>query len=370
VAVRVRKLARELDLPPEEVLEILRSIGFDRFRSEDDMLSDGIVERVRRARPLGRAPEVLAPRKPAVPAPAPAATEEGGDLMAQLVPGVVRQKGGATHRVLPRVTVHAPDRPAPVPAPPPPAVDDPTADRPAPRQVHVHLAEREALLAEREAALAEREGALAEREEALRAREAGWTLEGSLLALLEERGLRGLDEAERAVAALAGVHAFGRVLGHLVPADPEWVRRLLADRLVLAGPGTGDLGLPTVTVSEDRADVPGGDRLARALRAIGDNALLEGRRRILFTGIPPRWQPLVRAGLDRRVEAAFRPGGSRDANMAAEDVKQFDLAVLWNTELTKGAREIWAGARSRLVEVQADTFAAWLEKVPALLSAP
>jgi hypothetical protein len=50
-------------------------------------------------------------------------------------------------------------------------------------------------------------------------------------------------------------------------------------------------------------------------------------------------------------------------------VKQFDLAVLWNTELTSGARETWASARSRLVEVDAETFAEWLDRVPALLSA-
>jgi hypothetical protein len=125
-----------------------------------------------------------------------------------------------------------------------------------------------------------------------------------------------------------------------------------------------------VTVSEDRADLPGGERLTRAIRAIGDNALLEGRRRILFTGIPPRWQPLVASGLDRRVEATFRPGGTRDAATAAEDVKHFDLAVFWNTELTRGAREIWEAARSRLVEVEADSFGEWLQRAPALLSAP
>jgi hypothetical protein len=293
--------------------------------------------------------------------------EPGGDLMAQLVPGVVRQKTGAS-RVLPRLAALAPQVPVVPPESaaatslPPPAVHEQL------RGVNDAIDTARDVLAAREAALAVREEELRAREVRQEEREGGWTLDGSLLQLLEERGLRGLDEAERAVAALASVHAFGRVLAQLVPADPDWVRRLLADRLVLAGPGTEIPGLPTVTVSEDRADLPAGDRLARALRALGDNALLEGRRRILFTGIPPRWQPIVRAGLDRRVEAAFRPGGLRDGALAAEDVKQFDLGVLWNTELTSGARETWNASRSRLLEVHADTFGAWLEKVPALLS--
>lgn len=355
MAVRVRKLARELDRSPEEVMEILKSIGFDRFRSEDDMLSDAIADRVRRSRP--------ARTSTPAPAPAPAPVPGVEDLMSQLVPGVVRQRGGPS-RVLPRLAALAPHVEVKEPdAPPPPPLPDVAP-------AGAVLAEREGALAQREAALAEREAQLGTREAQQEEREAGFSMQGSLLSLLEERGLRGLDEAERAVAALAGVHAFGRILAQLVPADPAWVRRLLAERLVLVGPGTEGLGPPMVTVSEDRADLPGGERLARAIRAIGDNAMLEGRRRILFTGIPPRWQPLVDSGLDRRVEATFRPGGVRDAAVAAEDVKHFDLAVFWNTELTSGAREIWAGARSRLVEVEAETFGEWLQKVPALLSGP
>jgi hypothetical protein len=89
---------------------------------------------------------------------------------------------------------------------------------------------------------------------------------------------------------------------------------------------------------------------------------------VLFTGVPPRWQPLVRAGLDRRIDVTFRPGGVRDGTVAASDATQFDLVVLWNTELTGTARDVWASARSRLVEVDADTFSAWLDRLPALLS--
>jgi len=383
LAVRLRKLARELDRSPEEVLETLKSIGFDRFRSGDDMLSDAIADRVRKTRLVARRTGAAIPAP--TPPPALARDAEADDLMSQLVPGVVRQKAGAS-RVLPRLAALAPHlafqeprlEPQPEPETEPetePESEPESEPEPEPaaepgREEPEALTATAAALADREAALAEREGELRAREERQEEREAGFTMQGSLLSLLEERGLRGLDEAERAVAALAGVHAFGRVLGQLVPADPEWVRRLLADRLVLVGPGTEGLGPPMVTVSEDRADLPGGERLTRAIRAIGDNALLDGRRRILFTGIPPRWQPLVLSAMDRRVEATFRPGGVRDAAAATEDVKHFDLAVLWNTELTSGAREVWAGARSRLLEIEAETFGEWLQRVPALLSSP
>ena len=48
MAIRVRKLAKELNRSPTEVLGVLHAIGFTRFRNVNDMLSDQIVSRLKR----------------------------------------------------------------------------------------------------------------------------------------------------------------------------------------------------------------------------------------------------------------------------------------------------------------------------------
>ena len=49
MAVRLRKLAKELRRDPAELLGILHALGFARFRSPHDMLSDPIVGQLRGA---------------------------------------------------------------------------------------------------------------------------------------------------------------------------------------------------------------------------------------------------------------------------------------------------------------------------------
>jgi len=91
VGIRVRKLARELRQSPRDVLQLLQSLGFERYRSPEDMISDTVAARVRSSsRPATNghhAPDPARSRPRSAPSSA-----ASGDLMAQLVPGVKRTR--------------------------------------------------------------------------------------------------------------------------------------------------------------------------------------------------------------------------------------------------------------------------------------
>ncbi|MEQ1564899.1 MAG: hypothetical protein ABMA64_04620 [Myxococcota bacterium] len=362
MAVRVRKLARELDRSSEDVLLLLRDLGHDRYRSEDDMLADAVVDQVRKAartRPpralirtvppdvretlipadrleTGAGPPRRTSAPTARPSTAPTAPGRGeGDVMAMLVPGVVRAGERPARGTLPPPTARptAPPRAATATAPERREEAKVVLGRELERVRSELEAERGALAAVTEA-VREQEGVISDLRgelEAARARIA--ELEAaparlpadavSLLNALEERGLRGVDEAERAVAALAAARQLGRWLSTLVVTEPAAVRKALSERLVLlGGPVPDGFGYPAVTVSSERADLPGAEALQRSLRKIGELSLLNGFRRMLVVGVAPRWQGLLREGIDRRIDLVFRAPG-------ADDAGRIDSAVAW-----------------------------------------
>ena len=84
MALRVRKLARELERSPEDVLLLLKDLGYERYRTPDDLLADDVVARARKAArttpPRARVPSPARPAPSSVRAKPPAEA----DLMAQL----------------------------------------------------------------------------------------------------------------------------------------------------------------------------------------------------------------------------------------------------------------------------------------------
>jgi hypothetical protein len=404
VAVRVRKLARELDRSSEDVLLLLRDLGIDRFRTEDDMLPDPVVEQVRKAartRPpralIASTPpelrETLVPadrrdtRPPRTAGTAGASTRApssapsaDGDLMAMLVPGVVRvgerrKASAAPLSTAPKPATRRPPTAAPTEDLRALAETAPMPDRRAEvlealqREVERLREDRaddaRALQAATEAVQEQERSLAALRVELEAARARVAELEArppevagtTLLGLLEERGLRGFDEAERALAALSGAHVLGRLMGTLMVADPGAMRRTLAERLVLyGGPVPADAAYPAVTVSPERADLPSADALQRVLGRIGELSLLNGWRRVLVVGVAPKWHPLVREGIDRRVELVFRAS-------VGEEPGRIDLVVVWTTQESAPA-----DPRHRRLDLRAGTFGEFLERWAAALA--
>jgi hypothetical protein len=400
VAVRVRKIARELDRSPEDLLRLLKDLGYARFRSEDDMMPDPVAEQLRRAARSHppRAVLPVAARKPSS-VPPPSAGPSADDLMAKLVPGVVRVEGEPKPRArassIPAASKETATREARAPREGRPdgrsmeLLAQLEGEREKLSQERARLeALQERLLAEeralqvrqteleaRAAELEARAQALEQKQQQLQEAEAkeaevkaqqapklalsrGAVLGNSVLALMEERGLRGQDEAERAIGALAGAHALGKLLGTLVPGDPVAFTRLLQERLVLVGgPIPEGLGVPAVTVSPERADLPGGERLGRTVGRIGELLLLNGLRRVLLVAVPPRWHALLREGMDRRVELLFRAALLREGR-EAEELGRVDVVVVWNAEIDPGI----ALGRGRVLSITTPTVGEFLER--------
>lgn len=368
MSVRVRKLARELDRSPEDVLWLLSEhLSVTRYGSPEDMLPDDVAAQVRRAaRSVAPRAFPLPERPPARP-PAPSA---GGDWMAELVPGVVPTGAKAAPRAAPRSKA-PPARSAAPPSTPTLADerrdDVRTALADERQRLEAARAELEvargALVAERQAWEGAR-AALADERAALEAEAtaaAGRQFARSLAGFLEERGLRGVDEHGRALSALAAAGHLAKLAAHLTPSQPEEVRRILRERLTLgSGPVPESVGA-VVQVSADRADLRAGAELDRVLGRLSERWLLEGRRRVTWLGVPTRFHALLRERIDPRVELTFRPGGPRTGPQAREEVGGADLVLAWNTEPDAAARAVWDAARGRVLVLSGRTLAEVLD---------
>lgn len=262
-------------------------------------------------------------------------------------------------------------------------------------------AERAALLAEKEALQAlqaavglEREAVRSAQQELEGARSARLSSASpdeagppSMMDMFDGRGLKGVDEAERALAALAGAKAMGRLLEQVKVREPDALRRLLWERLVLVGGSDipEELDVPSVIVSQERADIPGAFELSRRCNALGEQLMLNGLVRVVLVGIARRWHSLLRARIDPRITLGFRPA-PLSADMVAEssDPRRLalvpmagdaplpdpaagvsapvDALLVWAQEpIDEGFLRAVEGRRTRIVSVPANDLASWLE---------
>ena len=427
MGIRVRKLARELRRSPSEVLGLLQDLGYERYRTPEDMVSDVVAGKIRKAsgrsgpgaRPL---PDAATPRKPAPTAP--------GDIMAELVPGVKRSQSHAPPTPPPRATPSiGPESRAthsrynslgPSASPGAPqaprtngtvsqvasssTLDPLDRERRALEAAKLELAAERAQLEQERVKLREAEAALVARAEALDATavpeaidEAPLTVEDgdagaglSMLDMFDGRGLKGIDEAERALAALAGAKVLGKLLEHVKVREPDVLRRLLWERLVLVGgPDVPEeLDVPSVVVSQDRADIPGANELSRRCTYLGERLMLRGWVRVALVGVARRWHSLLRSRIDRRISISFRPSpllasmivpsrdtrrrsmsGSTDGSGSAQD-DPIDAFLVWQSEpASEELRDALAGSRTQLVVVAAPDLASWLEQAAAEIDA-
>jgi hypothetical protein len=380
MAVRVRKLAKELERSPADVLGLLLAIGFPRYRSPDDMVPDDLVDRVKRASKVGVRPvpvQVLEVERPATLGNREPPRADR-DLMSRLVPGVI-----PVDKRPPPKAVRAPT------LPPTPAVNTDTlheersalmAEREALRQERELLATERAIAVERQTRL---DTALVEAREAADAHRAAVEALNiapalpvqdapklpSLVDLLTARGLRGRDELERAVAALASHRVLGEALTALLVADVPAVERLLRERLVLVQSESSPVptGAAAVVVGPQRAEAQDMPDLQRALGRLGERLLLHGLRRVAVIGGRPSFQKVLRDGIDPRIEIRFGPPAVRGRAEAENDVQRTDLVVLWGVQVEAPAREVYESSRAVLVEVQHVDLAALLAAIDVAL---
>jgi hypothetical protein len=418
MAVRIRKLAREVERNPADVIGVLHALGFTKYRSPDDMLTPEVEAKLRRGLQKGVRPIEVPGVGAASTRPAEVVEAVGGaDLMASLVPGVVpvggRARPVARVEVAPVASADAAPRGAVARAPAVAAVVPP---RPAARPMEVDPAEAAVLATERAALdslrrslasergvveaeraqlevdaarLAARERSLAAQQESLRELQAMLERERASLDaerasldalrsrsaaqlgvgledLLEARGLRGMDEYERAIVVLAQQRSLRDVLWTLRADAPDQLRRILDERLVLVSGGAPEAatrGAAAVAVAPERAEVPDAATHDRMLARLGESLLLSGWRRLLVVGGRPRWQRLLRHGLDARIEVRVVPEGARGAEAASDDVRWADVVVLWDARVGEAAERVYAAGRSTLLRVEGGTWTTFLQRL-------
>jgi len=391
MAMRVRKLARELQGTSGEVLGVLRDLGLERYRSPEDMLPAAAVDKVRRAWRKGQRgpPVAVAPASPRRGRP----RQVRDDLMSQLVPGVVpvsrrdatsvpsRRKVDAPLEEIADQTHEAPDR-ADLDA----EWATLAAERAEVEEVRAGVEEaEEALEAERAVLEGERavlEGERAALEEArglleqlladvesraglleekrialLEAQGLGDpsdAVRASLVEVLEDRGLRGFDEFERALGALAQARRLRDLLPLLAVQDPTAVLESLRESLILVGgdiPESLPRGRAGVQVAPDREELPGWESLRRDLGRVGELFLLHGLRRVVVVGGHPTWQRLLREGVDPRVDLRFQQTAPRPGEEADSDLGRIDALVFWGGGPPEGLENTYGGSRIFVVQV-------------------
>lgn len=353
MAIRVRKLAKRLGRSPAEVLGVLHAIGIERYRSPEDMLSGPVEQKVVRALKDGVKPVSVGVRAVAKARPVEAPPEGG------LFPGVKRVVDDRFEAAPMAVKKPAPRPQAPVP--PVVVVEQPIAAPAASPLVDALTLERQALEAAQSLLSAEREALKAEREalEASRSRRSDAV---SLEAVLDERGLRGNDEHERAIRALAETRRLGEVLPYLTVSDPVGLQAYLRAHLHLVdGAAPSTLSGALVSVASDRAEIPGAAEWRRLTNKLSENLMLHGARRVLVVGGPIRMHRLLADALDPRIEIRFRPTHRVVATDAEADVKRTDSIALWQVETDAASDAILDSGRVVVARIHKPGVKALLE---------
>ena len=378
--IRIDALATECGVAPREVLRVLIELGHFRYTRFNQQLTEDLAGQVRaRLRP----PDDAAPPRSApaseealfARAMSAAGVQPLDARAAQLAPSARRKKakpGSRAGRKPPKPV------PAPAPAPVPVAVEEQAPPSPAPvevpavvpvavsepqldpqlvqasvrcRELELRLAQleeqtdklreqqlqdslqAEALRAERD----ELQGVAARLVAAAGVGDARVSNEG-LLALLQERGLRGLDEAGFALRALLAAHLLDSSLPLLLALDGGRVRRVLAERLCLCCQSENcgiPLGVETVRVPAERCELCGGNELPRIHHSFSDACLLSGITRVMLVG-GRRWHHAwIEASSDRRLQLRLRSGSLAALAATLEgDLAWAQLVVVWDDGLT------------------------------------
>lgn len=391
--MRVRKLAKDLECSPEQLLALLGRLGQARYHDAEQQLPDPIIQLVRRhagdlkkGKTWSPPPDTGPVRRLDGPRPAPTGADAeairdhyaGVKPLAAPKPAAKAVKAVAA-RPVPRAgspvvvapVVAAPAGPTPAaPTPAPPAGLDPAvlaglrSQEEAARAMIAALAEeraelqrdraelredRASLRADRDALVRRAEEAEAElarlrarleaqEQELARARTASpATPEVSLRRLLEARGLRGDDELGAALAGFAEAHRTRELFDVLGVLDVAAAEQLLSDRVVLLAPDEEvPTGLVPVRVAPDRSEGPGAAAVRGGLNRLATALLIRGRRKLAVIGGPGALHRVLREALDVRIELRLFPtprGG------ALPDVPAGAVVALWGEAAEE--RRLW-----------------------------
>ncbi len=366
--VRIDALADQCGVAPREILKILIDLGQFRYNRFNQQIPDELAARVRerlgprerRAGSSGGGPEELDMFAQAMSAAGVQRLEPRGQKSKPSKKGKASKRARSKPAASP-ATVAAPE-PPPAPAPPvvepppqpepeapavvatPEAAAEPVATEPVVDDHAERLAALEqqhrASLDELTAARAELAKVQGERDE-LRERTTSLVADGggldggaSLMGLLQDRGLRGVDEAGFALRTLLGAHLLDSALPLLVSVEPTRLRRLLHERMCLCC-GRDACGAPSgverVRVPAQRCELCGDQPLPRIHHRFSDAFLLSGITRVVVYG-GRRWhRAWLEASADSRVQLRLRSAQPAPLpEVLEDDLAWAQLVLLWN----------------------------------------
>lgn len=381
--MRIRKLAKELELEDGLVLAALEALGC-RYKDAEQQLSSEVELRVRLYVRQNRAQLLRMPLRGPVARPAPVAARPAPASTATSVPVVALPTAASVAPPVAAVPGGA-ARPSPK--------DDPLtqvyggvvpladkklkedtqaliqrakgeADR-ARRESAQQIAQQDqeiarlrAALSEAQSALQEAQSARAAAEERLRKSDAlelqlrrkveeleadrdgidahrralqRQVSESPLIkpleVVLEQRGLVGKDEMALAIRGLLEAKREGQLLPLLQTTDPESLSELLLERVVLVADGEdAPEGAVAVRVGSHRSELDAPTRMKDALRRFSTACLLHNLKTIVIVGGSPVYHRVLKEGLDSRIQLRPIPG-TRRGRIAA--VPSADLILVW-----------------------------------------
>ena len=183
--------------------------------------------------------------------------------------------------------------------------------------------------------------------------------------VLEQRGLKGPDEATFLIRGLLETRQLRGLLEHLQTEDPTSLRTWLEDRVALLCEKHMPMvpsGRTPLSVTPNRCEVCGGSELKRAIRAFMDATLINGLTRISIVGGSAKHHRMLRELVSHRaLHLQFAPNlASRTASQARSDLNNSDLVIVWTRgELPEHVAR-YSGGTARLVVTEQGSIAQML----------
>lgn len=342
MATRVRKIAKELKLTPDAVLGLLRALGYDRFRKTEDMVSDKVLRQLKAGIRDGLKPVNLDWGKsvPEASKPAPIAgiaakrVSFGDDHLDMSLTDFI---SAGTNKRDPVKTVSRPAVPKGEPVGVPMPARKPEQEfllSEATHRLNVLTEENQGLLDTIGQLRQENANLTTSLEEASQSiHEAQETSQSVLLSdALHQRGLRGLDEMERAMEALLRLRIGRQWMSTIEVNDPATFGTLLHEKFVLVEGESESLsryGKVAVIVSGDRAERVGDETLRTAVDNISEGFLLLGLRKVLIFGKSCEELRFLRDYVDSRIHLFFKVIPAVMGEALQEELGRYDCVVLW-----------------------------------------
>ncbi|MEL6349262.1 MAG: hypothetical protein AAFV53_39540 [Myxococcota bacterium] len=152
--------------------------------------------------------------------------------------------------------------------------------------------------------------------------------------VLEQRGIKGADEATFLIRGLLETRQLGDLLVRLQTDDPAALLHWLEDRVVLLCDAHHEMapgGRSPLKVPKKRCEVCGGSDIKWAVRLFLDACLLNGMTRVSIVGGTPKHHRMLRGIVQHKgLHLQLAPTlSNRTPSQVRSDLENSDVVILW-----------------------------------------